>query len=475
MISVTLNGTVVYFLVLMTSVPLLNNGSGHAYDQKRIIELLILLLALLANASASYEEKRSTVVEKTIVLIILLGLFSALLAPVPIYAFIELSLFIGLWCTAIHFKGVTISLKENSAALLFSTLTLVAATIYLSSFYVGYIAALIEDYPIEWWHLFRGFDNIRFFNQVQIWTLPLLTLLFISKPFPSYLPQKVVAFVVSSWWMLLFFSAGRGAMLATFAGAITVGIIYRSSAITFIKTHLLFAMSGFLLFQLLAAIPLLTVYDLPSLPEVLRLEANTRIILWKQAIQLITDNPIFGVGPMHYAWYPNLIAAHPHNSILQWAVEWGLPSLILLGFLFTYGAYHWLRHFSPAVISQLPGIDRNIVIGLSCSLLSGLGYSLVSGVIVMPMSQIVMVVVIGLMMGVYKNSEDTEPRTVARRVNILWRTLYASTFVLLLTSVWPSLIEHLDSEVHADTSNIQTVGPRFWRIGGIPHNQGKAP
>ena len=59
---------------------------------------------------------------------------------------------------------------------------------------------------------------------------------------------------------------------------------------------------------------------------------SVRLILWKQAVNLIKQHPFFGVGPQHFAYYPNEWGAHPHNAVLLFATEWGLPVIHLINY-----------------------------------------------------------------------------------------------------------------------------------------------
>ena len=309
-------------------------------------------MALLLNIFCKSNIARSNISHRIFLVVIVLGLFSSFLAQNPPYSFIEMSMFIGLWSCVTYTANLNIKHEYTRIISVFSVLMLSAVTIYLASFFVGYIATYNEDYPKEWIHLFRGFVNIRFFNQFQVWTLPLLTLVYILKPFRLNNWNKIIAVIISCWWMLLFLSAGRGALLASlFAMLITAGI-YKQYSIKFIRTHISFAVSGFLLFQLFFVFIPLFSFSESSLPELIRTDSPGRVILWTQAISLISDNPLLGIGPMHFAWYPNGISAgHPHNSILQWASEWGVPSAILMIFLFCYSIYYWLKRFNASTIS----------------------------------------------------------------------------------------------------------------------------
>jgi O-antigen ligase len=71
---------------------------------------------------------------------------------------------------------------------------------------------------------------------------------------------------------------------------------------------------------------------------------STRFALWKGAVGIIKDYPIFGIGVHvfpklidHYTkGYPLDAKGHAHNAYLQMAINYGLPGLLF--FLMVYGA-----------------------------------------------------------------------------------------------------------------------------------------
>jgi|GEM_PF-4857914 O-antigen ligase len=87
---------------------------------------------------------------------------------------------------------------------------------------------------------------------------------------------------------------------------------------------------------------------------------RSRYVIWKSTVSMISERPVFGVGPGNFAenflpyvhptypYYHN----HAHNDYLNIAVHTGLPSLAL--FLGIYWAMLW--KFRRAVIA--PGPDR---------------------------------------------------------------------------------------------------------------------
>jgi O-antigen ligase len=197
---------------------------------------------------------------------------------------------------------------------------------------------------------------------------------------------------------------------------------------------------------------------------VLRDQTNDRISLWKQAWSMIQTYPWLGVGPMHYAWYPNAIAAHPHNSILQLAAEWGLPATLLLLSLAVYGMFCWLQRFNPITLQATN--NQHLAVVLFFTLIANACYSMVDGVIVMPLSQVMMAVILGLMLGLYNDNQLTKK---TKHFNFIRRLFAAIVLIGLVWSVLPELLPRLLGNEQMIPKGYQTVGPRFWQEGGIIH------
>jgi putative inorganic carbon (HCO3(-)) transporter len=141
---------------------------------------------------------------------------------------------------------------------------------------------------------------------------------------------------------------------------------------------------------------------------------------------------------MHYAWYPNHIAAHPHGSELQLATEWGLPATALMLALAGYRVFCWLTRFNTVTLEATPEIDRHLAVVLFFTLVANASYSLVDGVNVMPLSQVMMAVVAGLMLGLYGNGNK---RSSEVRRKYLVHPIFAGIVLVALT--WPVLPELL--------------------------------
>jgi O-antigen ligase len=347
------------------------------YDIKRILELALLLwLALFLLIS--FRERRVWLrtynllpvkARLGIFVIFLLGILSSALAPLPKMALLEVSLFFLMFCFIIFIAGkrITIGVCADNIILFVIMLGVVI-----------YEIIFIYSYPIRY---FLGFVNPRFLAQFCTWTLPLVSL-------PVFWRKgKIITFIIASlWWSIAIANSAKGMFLALLIAGIFAAAVFRGAIKKWLLIQLQVIFAGIILYLLLFI-------KLTGLTSV----ANSlfgRLPLWQGAIKLIITHPFLGVGPLHYSYYPNPIAAHPHNSLLLIASEWGIPVLILVLILFISGIKSWLQKFNHKTAAVVP-------IALTVSLISAGGYSLVSGVLVMPLSQVMLGIISGWMLGIY--------------------------------------------------------------------------
>ncbi len=95
-----------------------------------------------------------------------------------------------------------------------------------------------------------------------------------------------------------------------------------------------FAASGLVLWVLFfAVVP--SLFDVSTTLETARFSnfasVASRRILWTLGVEAALQHPLFGIGPMHFAYFNNHEGAHPHNFWLQLARRMGHPAAMLLG------------------------------------------------------------------------------------------------------------------------------------------------
>ncbi|MGH2726522.1 MAG: O-antigen ligase family protein, partial [Actinomycetota bacterium] len=98
-----------------------------------------------------------------------------------------------------------------------------------------------------------------------------------------------------------------------------------------------------------------------------RIPDDRRLGLWHEALALIRDNPVVGVGPGRFAAESPIAAADPdarwaHHGFLQFGAETGLPGLALLSIAFAWAIGAVGFGGKPEIVSVL-GVAALVALG----------------------------------------------------------------------------------------------------------------
>lgn len=450
-----------------------------AYDEKRLLEFALLLIAAIIcvvpairNNLLQTISNLAPIARQPIALVIAIGLASSTQAPIPRYAFIEVLLFSTLTIFSLYI-ATAVRKGAKDADNLLIWMIWISAVLYLVRFFTGYVTGQITGVLLSSPNIFPGFSHIRFFTQYQTWTLPLLTLPIASWR-SKHVASRVGAWTVFSlWWALLWLSGTRGTLAGLSVAAICVALLYGRSGIRWARCQLIAAGIGFAAYLLLFT----------DISRQLALERgislNGRGELWRLAWEFIQAHPLLGIGPMHYAYFPNPIAAHPHNSLLQIACEWGIPAALIVLYVFCRGSFKWVMHCRNSLLLNSRSRENNdakaeqtfageLKVALTAAFLAGAAHSLVSGIIVMPLSQIAMVIVIGWMIGIYQREQAGPTLAASRRSYFVGGIAIIAIVAGLAVSVAPDIpnVNKRISVYQASHAN-SFLKPRLWQQGVI--------
>jgi len=302
------------------------------------------------------------------------------------------------------------------------------------------VFTLSEQQPLNPYIIYSGFINIRFFNQVQVFILPFLVLLLRFKSI-----QRVVFIILFLNLLLIFIGQARGALLS-----FLVFSIFALALKTTLKKQVLLGLACFVL-------SCIAFYVLDSLnkggTEILRTSSSGRIDLWFNTLSNLSLKHLFignGPGVFEMSLGSSAPFSHPHNSLIEILNEWGLIALIcILTVVFTT--------FRKA-ITHLKQHKKDIITeSLFYSFAIGITYSLFSGVHVMPVSQTLLFIMWGLLIGrLNKNKYKHIP------INVYAKLFLACVFILAWFLYLQKAIEIYNN---IDPDNGYIYGPRFWSIG----------
>jgi putative inorganic carbon (hco3(-)) transporter len=460
------NLTILAFIVLivLTTNMQLVPGYIYSHDAQRFYSLILLAAVLTHSAIDTQSIDNLLLISKKIrfafYCLLALAVSSTALSHYPRHAVIEVTIFASLCYLALFSAGIML---ENKAVFIKRVICIfwISTLLYLFGFYVGYITAYLDKTPLKWPQPFFAFFSIRCFNQYQLWLIGLITLPLIAFDIKQS-AKYWLTIALTFWWVLLFYSASRGVLVAWFIGMVTTAIIYKKLAWPFLKLQMTNISTGFVAYYLLFRF-------LPNLQQqnivtstVLRGSTSDRIELWDICLKMMEYHPFVGVGPMHYYWYTK-IGTHPHNSVLQLGAEWGVPATLIMLSIAGYGFYRWCKKFNVIAISLLPKLECDLSIILFFTIITNAAYSLVDGVITMPISQVLMFTIIGMMIGQYQHGMSLTAGNNLELCEFRFRPIFAC--IVLIALVWsnlPEIIQGLSGNPRGFSSGPNIVNPRIW-------------
>ena len=464
-LSVQQRGSV--FLVMALSLLLLGitlSFSGH--DWQRVMQVGVGVCALVYGLSIPAGRLVDKPTAIGLALVFGLGLVSSLLAHQPLWALTEWALMITCGVIVAAFARLRRNGDQtlDQALILFVLLLCLIKTLQYG--YAGVLAFTSGEPTLDTDLLLSGFSNKRFYGQFQTFTLPLLALPLLLAS-TSRLARGLVFTLLCAWWLIAISGGTRGTWLGI--GVVAVVLAFLGGAGRRWLIWQLAALCGglflyWLLFTVLARYLGIEIASLSN--DRLTTSLSGREVIWWQAWDMLRERPWLGFGPMHFADIANPVAAHPHQAILQWASEWGVPSALCVSLLALRGGWATLmviRRQGPAGSSQ-----DLLRLCLFAALMSATVQAMVDGVIVMPYSQLWLALVVGWLLALHPwRTPVAEPMPLLRRA---WQVSAVLSVALLVCVVYRDLPGATERSQHYIDVTKRHLQPRFWVQGVIaPH------
>jgi O-antigen ligase len=449
-------------------------SSGH--DDQRCVQLLLLALLvpfmLLRTGIADQIAWMGRPAQTCIGAFFALGAISALGAFSLRHAVYEWSMLLLLLLVA-ALLAAELARAGNAGLQTALRWVLAIGILYTLRIAVWYGASLASGITIHPYELTVGFSNVRFFNHVQTVLLPLAVLLYMQAHKGSF--WRRASFVLAAcWWALLFVTQARASILGLGAGCVFAFAVRRGDARSFLKAMALTALAGVAVYVLVfMLLPLLAgLHAFSSATDVVQRTAadptSRRNLLWELALKLIAAHPLLGVGPHHFAHEGVSLSwgAHPHNFVMQIGAEWGLPALLCLLGAISIGMRALIRSGNRIAPADLCGQQT-----LTVMLATGIAIlvdGLFSGVIVMPQSQMAIVLYLGCAAGWVRSLDKGAAPGAGKPLRWLSSGLAVVALCGLAYAVAPSVAEHA---THAaltpaeKAANPSTHWPRIWEAG----------
>lgn len=439
-------------LLLLISILLLSpvvycGVSENWHDQQRILQLLVLSgssLLLLFSFPLTFSGKEA---HAALLFILGLGSVSAFLSANPSWAFKEWSVFAGLMLFSFNISASPEWVRRTALWGL-----VVLGGFFCYQFLLSYLAAFVSGLrELNPGVLLSGFSNVRTMGQFQAMLLPLMAALGLYlRETGRFRLSWLVMLLLAIQWCISFALAGRGLWLGFAVAHLAlcwIGPVGRR----FLIVQLSAAFVGLALyFLLMVALPTWLGIDM-TLMSGMRSGLSLRDVLWRDAWGMFVAHPLLGVGPMHFSAVPNSVGAHPHQMLLQWFAEWGGVAGLLVVGLMTLGLLRGARYL------------REQGAGLWLALVSVLVLAQVDGVFVMPFTQTVLALLVGIAMARWSKPVVPSPaqRWLCRGLAVV--VIVVLGRVLLLEVPGLTAAEERYLEIHGGGE-----APRFWIQGWIP-------
>lgn len=432
------------------------------HDWQRSGQIVLIGLAALylvtTHAQPVFDRHTTTL----LFIVIAGGLVSSAIAHQPLWALTEVALMTG---SLILFMASASFRHKNGMAL--DTVLYVAIALLcglkILLFLAMYVVSLTQaKASLNPWLLMQGFSNLRFYGQFQTLTLSLLALPLLTPRFRRYVLPALI--LLSLWWMLAIISGTRGTWMAMAVTMLVMSLVSprgRQWAGWQCAGLLIGGMLFWLLFDMLPEWMGVTVSNHPS--DRLNTSLSLRDALWHQAIQMTLQHPLLGAGPMHFAEINNGNAVHPHNALLQWTAEWGIPSALCLTWLLwraVRGSLAWL-------ISRAPqqGFADIMRLCLTGSIVAALAQAMMDGVIVMPYSQLWLSILGGWLLALYLPTDRNHAQQPTN-TKITWKVIAVLSAGLLVFTMVRDL-PHVNDRNRQYLESGGPLMPRFWQQGLI--------
>lgn len=295
------------------------------YDSQRVIVFILfflinifLLFDILFNGLALYERKLFVVFSGCFFWFV----FVSLSSEFPLWSLIEIVIICSIFLAGMFFSR---QFKKNDFRFLsyFVPLLIFVFSVYSTVLVVGFFNLAFNNGASDVQTWIFGFPNVRFLNQVQVFYVLVIVFSYFS------LDRIFRCFALFSgitmFWSLTA-TGGRGAYLA-----LVIGLFYGVLVLGYKKKYIL------IFFLMFAAGLLLSFFAFEfflfdtEISRVITKGSSRRIDMWMEIIVRISDYFFVGVGGNHYSVFSELkLFAHPHNSFLMIAVEWGFLFAVVL-------------------------------------------------------------------------------------------------------------------------------------------------
>lgn len=334
--------------------------------------------------------------------------------------------------------------------------------------------------------VFPGFSNSRYFSDFQS---PLLFLapLAVNRYLLARRERVLGWLIVGLFYMLAFVAGSRSTLAGQAAAHVLLFLALGKGYIRHFRTYLFCWVLGFALYILIIVVvapwsasigapakdkPAPSVGSGSVLTTPFRYGSSGRGELVEKSFRLISSAPWLGVGGRHYGCFLkgdfqdtynrfNGDAAHPHNAILQLAVEWGLPVAMVAA-----TAIAWLLVLVARKLRIRRVEKESLLPAMFGGLVALLVHAMVTGVLNGPASQMFLVMLIGWSLSLI-HEEEAVPECVGGSVAISFAAIGLAMCIASLLSQELMALPASNRAYSDENPPTWYLAPRFWQQGWL--------
>lgn len=441
------------------------------FDAKRVLQLVlftvILVFALawapLRMATVAQLGRISKLNRYLLGLFFLIGVVSSLRLDHPAYALIDVAMMF-LMIVLIAVMAASRDLSGNRfdkwAALLLAAVGFAVVIQELMGFVAGWVFGTEFSYDQALIH----FAHPRFYNHLQTWSISLLgalPLLFPRKPW-----VKIGSILlIGLQWFLVIALAARGTAVSLFFAMVFVAFWLPKQRKFWIKFQLTGLLVGIVIYSGVIFLNGLLIPKSKSgdfyAYSVGRPMAHTsgRSIFWRLSLQDAINHPFLGSGPTRFACDSKLtLPAHPHSFPLGILGEWGIIAFILFLIIAINIGIGFLKNIKWQNEKSLSGPPLKAM--LASSLIAGAAHACLSGVMIMPASQLAMIIIGGWSLSLSQTTQKETQSPGLLKGMIVTAMILASTILVFATG---EISKTSEKSLEADFDH--PLAPRFWQDG----------
>ena len=443
------------------------------FDAKRLLQLVLFAVLMmfavawtpLRQQSIAQLSRLSTLNRIALSIFFIIGIASSLRLEHPAYALVDVSMmFVMMMLIAViaASRELAGARFDKWGVVLLAVLGFVVAAQEFMGFLAGWVLGTEFNYDQALIH----FAHPRFYNQLQTWSIPVLAALPLFFPGKRWVKFACITLLGLQWFLVIALAA-RGTVVGLFTAMAFIALWLPGQRKFWLRYQLAGLLAGIIIYSGVLFVNGTLIPKSQSgefyAHSVGRSMAHTsgRSTFWRLSIEDAIKHPVLGAGPTRYACDSEMVLpAHPHSFPFRILGEWGMIALFLVLVLAISIGLGFLKNLKYS--NETSQSDPPLKAMLAISLIAGVIHACLSGLLIMPASQVTLVLIAGWALSLSGNK-----RLYPKKPVIASSLLVASMFFALVALVFGAKEITQLPERTSYSEHYGPMMPRFWQDGRV--------